>query len=50
MKENKSISIGVRLNELQVDVLDKLIEEGICKTRSAAVQYLINKQAALNSK
>ncbi|MEC9705556.1 hypothetical protein RCT18_15430 [Escherichia marmotae] len=49
MKENKSISIGVRVSEAQADVLDKLIAEGKAKTRSAAIHYLINQHAVLSS-
>jgi len=44
MKENKSFSTAVRLNERQVEVLDKMVEQGLAKTRSAAIHYLINKQ------
>lgn len=44
MRENKTFSTAVRLNERQVAVLDKMIEQGLAKTRSAALHYLINKQ------
>lgn len=44
MRENKTFSTAVRLNERQVAVLDKMIEAGLAKTRSAALHYLINKQ------
>lgn len=44
MKENKTFSTAVRLNARQVEVLDKMVEQGIAKTRSAAIHYLINKQ------
>lgn len=41
-KEKKDYKISVRLNQTQSDVLKKLIEEGTCKTDSAAIQYIIN--------
>ncbi|ENV4137258.1 hypothetical protein ACFJ8K_001325 [Escherichia coli] len=44
MRENKTFGTAVRLNERQVAVLDKMIADGIAKNRSAAIQYLINKQ------
>lgn len=34
MKENKSISIGVRISEVQAELLDKLIKDGKAKNRS----------------
>ncbi|CAI1737931.1 Uncharacterised protein [Serratia proteamaculans] len=47
MKEKKESYIPVRLNDRQVTVLDMLINNGTCRTRSGAIQYLINKQQAL---
>lgn len=47
MKEKKGNYIPVRLNDRQVTVLDMLIKNGICRTRSDAIQHLINKQQAL---
>lgn len=47
MKEKKENYIPVRLNNRQVTVLDVLIKNGTCRTRSEAMQYLINKQQAL---
>ncbi|CNH78061.1 Uncharacterised protein [Yersinia mollaretii] len=47
MKEKKENYIPVRLNDRQVTVLDMLIKNGICRTRSDAIQYLINKEQTL---
>ncbi|EPK4542437.1 hypothetical protein [Serratia marcescens] len=47
MKEKKNTSFGIRLNDRQVEVLDGLINNGKAKTRSAAVQYLINQHIIL---
>ncbi len=47
MKEKKENYIPVRLSTRQVSVLDVLIKNGTCRTRSDAIQYLINKQQAL---
>ena len=47
MKEKKKNYIPVRLNDRQVTVLDVLIKCGTCKSRSDAIQYLINKEQAL---
>ena len=49
MKENKTISIGLRVTQFQVDLLDKIISEGKATTRSAAIHYLIN-QYGITSK
>ena len=48
MKENKSHPVSTKLNDRQVELLDKLIEEGKAKTRASAIQYLINQQLILN--
>ncbi|EFT2974682.1 TPA: hypothetical protein ACN6Y1_003049 [Escherichia albertii] len=45
MSDKKQNMVGVKLNDLQVQLLDKLIETGKAKTRSAAIQYLINEKA-----
>lgn len=47
MNENKKISTAVRLNERQLEVLDKMVEQGLAKTRSGAIQYLIKKQQVM---
>lgn len=47
MKEKKESYISVRLNGRQVTVLDVLIKNGICRTRSDTIQYLINKHQIL---
>ncbi|HHH1817374.1 TPA: hypothetical protein ACPY8J_003583 [Yersinia enterocolitica] len=47
MKEKKENYTPVRLSHRQVTVLDVLINNGTCRTRSDAIQYLINKQEAL---
>ncbi|MEN3752518.1 hypothetical protein ABC733_06735 [Mangrovibacter sp. SLW1] len=43
-KDNKSISVGVRLTPTQAAVLQKMVDAGKAKTISAAIQYLINVQ------
>lgn len=48
MKEIKSHQVGTKLNDRQVELLDKLIQEGKAKTRASAIQYLINQQLILN--
>lgn len=50
MKETKQHQVGVKLNDAQVQLLDKLIEDGKAKNRSAAIQYLINQQLILGGK
>ncbi|MFG0515142.1 hypothetical protein [Kluyvera intermedia] len=47
MKENKSISIGVRISEVQAELLDKLIKDGKAKNRSGVIHYLINEKLIL---
>ncbi|HDS8977224.1 TPA: hypothetical protein QHR34_004067 [Raoultella ornithinolytica] len=47
MKEVKQHQVGVKLNDRQIELLDKLISDGKCKTRAAAIQYLINQQLIL---
>lgn len=42
MKETKKNPISTKLNDRQVDLLDRLISEGKVKTRAGAIQYLIN--------
>ncbi|MEI7342242.1 hypothetical protein WCT87_12240 [Pectobacterium brasiliense] len=41
MKENKNISVGVRLTPLQISALEQLVMDGKAKNISAAIQYLI---------
>lgn len=41
-------SIGVRLNESQMEVLQKIISEGKATSISTAIQYLINQWAVFN--
>lgn len=42
MKEQKTAHIGLRINDRQVEALDKIIAAGLANTRSGAIQYLIN--------
>lgn len=50
MKEQKNISLGLRITPTQAAILDKLIENCLVKTRSEAVQYLIMQYGILNNK
>lgn len=50
MKETKQHQVGVKLNDVQVQLLEKLIQEGKAKTKASAIQYLINQYSILNSK
>lgn len=50
MKELKSHPVSVKLNDAQVQLLEKLIQEGKAKTKASALQYLINQYSILNSK
>ena len=50
MKEIKSHQVGVKLNDVQVKLLEKLIQEGKAKTKASAIQYLINQYSILKSK
>ncbi|SJZ36238.1 hypothetical protein [Pantoea eucalypti] len=45
MKENKTKGVGVRLNETQEKVLQDIIDKGLAKSNSRAIQYLINSYA-----
>lgn len=47
-KDVKNKSIGVRLNESQMEVLQKIKNEGKATSISTAIQYLINQWAILN--
>lgn len=47
MNEKKNTSFGIRLNDRQVEVLDGLINDGKAKTRSAAVQFILNQYIIL---
>ncbi|EHU8158023.1 hypothetical protein RPZ55_001918 [Salmonella enterica] len=50
MKETKGKQITVRLTKLQEDTLQAMVDSGEHKTIAAAVQYLISKHGALNTK
>lgn len=50
MKEVKQHQVGVKLNDGQIVLLDKLITDGKAKTKASAIQYLINQQMILGSK
>lgn len=50
MAEKKTVSVGVRLSEVQKNLLQQLIQEGKAKTISQAIHYLINQQIILSSK
>jgi len=47
-KDVKNKSIGVRLNESQMEVLRKIKNEDKATSISAAIRYLINQWAILN--
>lgn len=49
MKEQKNISIGLRITPTQAVILDQLIESRLVKTRSEAVQYLIMQYGIIKS-
>lgn len=42
MKEKKEARISLRLNERQVELLAKIVDEGKAKNQSAAIQYVLN--------
>ncbi len=50
MKENKEYKVSARLNELQHNVLQSIIDEGKAKSMSTALQYLLNQQVILGGK
>jgi|GEM_PF-925045 len=50
MKQNKNNMVGVKLNDTQIELLDQLIADGKCKTRSGGLQYLINEKLILSNK
>lgn len=45
MKDNKTKGVGVRLNETQEKTLQSIIDKGLAKSNSGAIQYLINSYA-----
>lgn len=45
---NKTKQINVRLTEEQIQYLQNIVNQGLAKTQSAALVYLINKYSALN--
>ncbi|HCA0103477.1 ribbon-helix-helix domain-containing protein [Pseudescherichia vulneris] len=47
MKEKKNNMVGTKLNDSQLQLLDRLIEEGKAKSRSGSIQYLINEKIIL---
>lgn len=49
-KINKDERITVRLNEIQMNVIAKLIADGKATTNSSAIQYLLNELAIKGSK
>ncbi|UXI41500.1 hypothetical protein [Enterobacter hormaechei] len=50
MKEIKSHPVSVKLNDAQVQLLEKLIQEGKAKTKASALQYLINEKLILGER
>ncbi|MDX7507782.1 MULTISPECIES: hypothetical protein [Citrobacter] len=50
MNSTKSIIIAAKVSQDQSEALDKLISDGIAKSRSAAIQYLISQHMILASK
>ncbi|EIQ6060492.1 hypothetical protein LVK44_003004, partial [Salmonella enterica subsp. enterica serovar Rissen] len=49
MKDTKAKQITVRITKTQEDTLQRMVDSGEHKSIAAAVQYLINKEAALKS-
>ncbi|RFT60648.1 hypothetical protein DWG17_15455 [Salmonella enterica subsp. enterica serovar Senftenberg] len=49
MKDTKAKQITVRITKTQEDTLQIMVDSGEHKSIAAAVQYLINKEAALKS-
>jgi len=47
MKEKKDNMVGVKLNDTQIEMLDKMIDGKTIKNRSQAIQALINKKIIL---
>jgi len=47
MTDKKNNMVGVKLNDQQLALLDKLITSGVVKNRSGGIQYLINQQIIL---
>lgn len=45
MKKQKSKGVGVRLNNTQEKTLQHIVQQGLAKTSSGAIQYLINSYA-----
>ncbi len=43
-------SIGVRINPLQKEYLQKLVDEGKVKNMNQAIQYVLNSFIILNNK
>ncbi|EPX9549075.1 hypothetical protein [Klebsiella pneumoniae] len=46
----KTKQLTVRVNPVQEEALQKMVDSGEHKSIAAAIQYLINKHTALNSK
>lgn len=42
MKEKKNINVCLRINETQENILKAIVESGLAKNTSQAIQYLIN--------
>lgn len=45
MNDKKTKGVGVRLNETQKKTLQGIIDKGLAKSNSGAIQYLINSYA-----
>lgn len=50
MKEQKTLGVGVRLNNTQHEALQKIINDGKANSISGAIQYLINQHIILGGK
>lgn len=50
MNSTKTITIAAKVSQDQIDALDKLVKDGVAKSRSAAIQYLISQHMILGGK
>lgn len=48
--EKKGKQVNVRLNEFQISVLQRIVDDGKAKSISGALVYLINSYSVTNTK
>lgn len=48
--EKKEKQVNVRLNEFQISVLQRIVDDGKAKSISSALVYLINTYTIINTK